>query len=257
MKVRCSLLLFSLCLMLSFSCSKIELDDGEEKETPAVPANPSQGGQGESSDAGKGEGGSSEGVSAYSVSQLASLPSGQDISVVGYIVGYASGKSFRIGLPDAGGVSSNIVIADTPSPSEGASLAACQLVSGSKPREALNLVDHPDLWKHRVLLVGRVMKYFGYMGLKPLRSFTLLSDDGQGDNPPSEGGEDTPPAGGDGDKPSQGGGGTNIPPASGETDKPSGGGQTDHPSGSEQDKPSGGGSTEKPSKDPDIGEGEY
>lgn len=263
MKVHCSLLLFSLCIMLPFSCSKIELDDGEEKETPVIPANPPQGGQEESSGAGKGDG--SEDMSAYTVGQLASLPTGQDVSVVGYIVGYASGKSFHMGLPEAGGVSSNIVIADTPSPSEGASLAACQLVSGSKPREALNLVDHPDRLKCRVLLVGRVMKYFGYMGLKPLRSFTLLSDGGSDDNPPSAGGEDTPPAGDGGDKPSQGEGEPTTPPATGDHDKPSGGGQTDKPSGSEegkpsgggQDKPSGGGSTDKPSKDPDIGEGEY
>lgn len=265
MKVRCFLLLFSLYLMLPFSCSKIELDDGEEKETPVMPANPSQGGQGESSGAEKGEGGASEDVSAYSVSQLASLSAGQDVSVVGYIVGYASGKSFHMGLPEAGGVSSNIVIADTPSPSEGASLAACQLVSGSKPREALNLVDHPDRLKCRVLLVGRVMKYFGYMGLKPLRSFALLSDGGSDDNPPPAGGDDTPPAGDGGDKPSQGEGGPETPPASENPDKPSGGGQTDKPSGSEEDKPSGGGqgkpsgggSTDNPSKDPDIGEGEY
>lgn len=254
MKVRCSLLLLSLCLMLSFSCSKIELDDGTDPDIPIVPTTPSQGDSGESSGDDKGDGNGSAEESGYTVSQLASLSEGQEVAVVGYIVGFASGKTFYAGLPGSEGVSSNIVIADTPSPTDASSCAACQLVSGSKARAALNLVDNPNMLKRKVRVTGRVMKYFGAMGLKPLRTFTLLSDSGQTVNPPSEGETDTPTESGGQDKPSSGGQTDN--PSGGNTDKPSGDSQ-DKPSGGEQDKPSGGGSTDNPSKDPDIGEGEY
>lgn len=256
MNVYKSLLLLLLLPIFAFSCSKIELDDGDETETPVVPVAPSGGGQGESSGSEKGNGESTSEPSGYTVGQLVSLSSGQEVTVVGYIVGYASGKTFYVGLPGDGGVSSNIVIAD--SPSEPTSFAACQLVSGSKPREQLNLVDNPQMLKRKVQLTGRVMKYFGYMGLKPLRSFVLLQDGSQSGTQPSEGGGNTPSKDDETDKPSQGGGGTVTPPSSGDADKPSGGGQTDIPSGGgEQGKPSGGGSTDNPSKDPDIGEGEY
>lgn len=242
--------------MLPSSCSKIELDEGDGNENPVVPSTPSQGNQGGSSGSEKGDGTSTSDPSAYTVAQLASLPSGQEVAVVGYIVGYASGKSFHMGLPGAGGVSSNIVIADAPAGDS--SCAACQLVSGSNSREKLNLVDNPQMLKRKVLLTGRVMKYFGAMGLKPLRTFTVLSDDNQSETPSAGGDENTPSKGDGSDKPSQGGSGTDNPPSSEDTDKPSGGGQTDKPSGGgKQDKPSGGDDSDKPSKDPDIGEGEY
>ncbi|MBP5796099.1 MAG: hypothetical protein J6W07_04590, partial [Bacteroidales bacterium] len=90
----------------------------------------------------------------------------EDVWIYGYIVGgdlTANGKSVK-----TSGITkpSHLAIAARSSVTEKASCVAVELPSG-KVRDALNLVDHPDLIGTRVFVKGNIVEsYFGTTGLK-------------------------------------------------------------------------------------------
>ena len=100
--------------------------------------------------------------------------SGQSgIWVYGYIVGgdlSSAGKSVK-----TEGISKNthIALADRSSITAKASCIAVELPKGSV-RDALNLVDHPELQGKRVYVKGNVVSsYFGTTGLKGTKEYRL------------------------------------------------------------------------------------
>jgi hypothetical protein len=121
---------------------------------------------------GGGNGGSEE-TDAYSVAEAASHVGEEDVWVYGYIVGgdlSASGKSVK--TKDIG-KKTHMAIAARSSVTDKASCVAVELPSG-KVREALNLVDHPDLIGQRVYVKGSLVdKYFGTTGLKSTNDYVL------------------------------------------------------------------------------------
>ncbi len=120
---------------------------------------------------GSGNSGSSM-SNALQVSELAQHLEEKEVWVVGYIVGgdvSASKVVFEAPFAKA----SNIAIAETPNASTREQCAAVELPSSSEVREALNLVDHPDLLGRRVYILATITTYYGHPGLKSVKEFKL------------------------------------------------------------------------------------
>lgn len=121
---------------------------------------------------GGGNDGSGE-TDAYSVADAASHAGEEGVWVYGYIVGgdlSAAGKTVK--TKDIG-KRTHIALAGRSSVTDKASCVAVELPSG-KVRDALNLVDHPDLIGQRVYVKGNLVdSYFGTTGLKGTNDYTL------------------------------------------------------------------------------------
>lgn len=103
---------------------------------------------------------------AISVGEASSHIGGQDVWVYGYIVGgdlTANGKTVKTsGITKA----THLALATRSSVTDKSSCVAVELPAG-KVREALNLVDHPDLVGTRVYVKGNIVEaYFGTTGVK-------------------------------------------------------------------------------------------
>jgi len=122
-----------------------------------------------------GGGGNSGGeeADAYSVADAAAHAGEEDVWVYGYIVGgdlTAAGKTVK--TKDIG-KKTHIAIATRSSVTDKASCVAVELPSGTV-RDALNLVDHPDLIGQRVYVKGNLVEsYFGTTGLKGTNDYVL------------------------------------------------------------------------------------
>ena len=98
---------------------------------------------------------------------------GETVWLYGYIVGgdlSSAGKSVKTdGITKA----THLALADRSSVTEKAACVAVELPQGAV-REALNLVDHPDLIGCRVYVKGQLVEsYFGTTGLKGTNDFSL------------------------------------------------------------------------------------
>jgi hypothetical protein len=135
------------------------------------------GGSGGSGSSGGGsQGGSDHGAElddAYSVSQAANHVGEDAVWVYGYIVGgdlSTAGTSVKTSKVTK---ATHLAIAARSSVTAKASCIAVELPKGSV-RDALNLVDHPDLIGSRVYLKGSlVSSYFGTTGLKSTSDYVL------------------------------------------------------------------------------------
>nr|MCR4843990.1 DUF6359 domain-containing protein [Bacteroidales bacterium] len=115
---------------------------------------------------GGGSGGNNPPTGSYSVGEAAQHCGEEGVWVSGYIVGgdlTTAGKTVK-----TSGITKNthIALADRSSVTDKESCLAVELPSG-KVRDALNLVDHPNLIGKRVSVKGNlVSRYFGTTGLK-------------------------------------------------------------------------------------------
>lgn len=118
-------------------------------------------------------GGSGSGNNAYGVSEAAAHVGEEDVWVYGYIVGgdlSSAGKSVKTGKCTK---NTHLAIAARSSVTDKASCVAVELPAGTV-RDALNLVDHPDLVGKRVYVKGNIVEsYFGTTGLKGTKDFAL------------------------------------------------------------------------------------
>ena len=123
-------------------------------------------------------GGSSSGAGvdlddAYSVSQASSHAGENGVWVYGYIVGgdlSSAGTTVKTGKVTK---NTHLAIATRSSVTAKASCVAVELPKGDV-RDALNLVDHPDLVGSRVYVKGNlVTSYFGTTGLKSTTDYVL------------------------------------------------------------------------------------
>lgn len=106
-----------------------------------------------------------------------------ECTVKGYIVGYVrknknniSQTSFELTFP----VESNIVLADSPNERDYNNCIAVQLSTGSTylpARNALNLSAHPENHGKYVIVLGRIEKYMGALGVKNTREYTFPEED--------------------------------------------------------------------------------
>lgn len=110
---------------------------------------------------------------ALSVAEASAHIGEEDIWVYGYIVGgdlTSSGKTVKT---ENWAKNTHLAIADRSSVTAKSSCLAVELPKGSV-RDALNLVEHPDLRGCRVYLKGNLVEsYFGTVGLKGTKDFVL------------------------------------------------------------------------------------
>ena len=110
---------------------------------------------------------------AYSVSQAAAHVGEDDVWVFGYIVGGDLSTAGTTVKTSKITKATHLAIASRSSVTAKASCVAVELPKGSV-RDALNLVDHPDLIGTRVYLKGSlVTSYFGTTGLKSVSDYVL------------------------------------------------------------------------------------
>ena len=134
------------------------------------------------SGSGPGSGGNSGGAgddpgadldNAYSVAQAGDHVGEDDVWVFGYIVGgdlSTAGANVKTSKLTK---STHLAIAARSSVTAKASCVAVELPKGAV-RDALNLVDHPDLIGSRVYLKGSIVaSYFGTTGLKSVSDYVL------------------------------------------------------------------------------------
>ena len=137
----------------------------------------SGGGSGSGSGSGGGTGGGddpgSELDNAYSVSQASDHVGEDGVWVFGYIVGgdlSTAGTTVKTSKPTK---ATHLAIAARSTVTAKASCVAVELPKGAV-RDALNLVDHPDLIGSRVYLKGSIVaSYFGTTGLKSVSDYVL------------------------------------------------------------------------------------
>jgi hypothetical protein len=134
------------------------------------------GGSGGSGSQGGGSGDDGHGDeidNAYSVSQAADHVGEDDVWVFGYIVGGDLSTAGTTVKTSKITKSTHFAIAARSSVTAKASCIAVELPKGAI-RDALNLVDHPDLVGTRVYLKGCIVSsYFGTTGLKSVSDYVL------------------------------------------------------------------------------------
>ena len=113
----------------------------------------------------------------YSVSQVQAGVSGTGW-MQGYIVGTVTDKSIQTDAEfgTANANAANILLAASPDVTDYTKCVPVQLTNGSKTREALNLVNHPENLGKLVKVEGTFENYFGVPGLKSPTNYEL---DGQ------------------------------------------------------------------------------
>ena len=133
------------------------------------------GGSGGSSGGGS-QGGNDSGAeldNAYSVSQASDHVGEDDVWVYGYIVGGDLSTAGTTVKTSKITKATHLAIAARSSVTAKASCVAVELPKGPV-RDALNLVDHPDLVGSRVYLKGSIVSsYFGTTGLKATSDYVL------------------------------------------------------------------------------------
>ena len=137
----------------------------------------SGGGSGSGSGSGGGTGGGddpgSELDNAYSVSQASDHVGEDGVWVFGYIVGGDLSTAGTTVKTSKLTKATHLAIAARSTVTAKASCVAVELPKGAV-RDALNLVDHPDLIGSRVYLKGSIVaSYFGTTGLKSVSDYVL------------------------------------------------------------------------------------
>lgn len=111
-------------------------------------------------------------ASAFSIAQAAQHPE-ESVWVWGYIVGgdlTSSAVNFEAPFTK----NSNLAIAPSAACKTRDECMSIELASGSDIREAVNLVDHPDMLGRKIYIQGTVKSsYFGLVGLKSIKEFIL------------------------------------------------------------------------------------
>lgn len=131
------------------------------------------GGSGSGSGSGGDDDPGSELDNAYSVSQASDHVGEDGVWVFGYIVGGDLSTAGTTVKTSKLTKSTHLAIAARSSVTAKASCVAVELPKGAV-RDALNLVDHPDLIGSRVYLKGSIVaSYFGTTGLKSVSDYVL------------------------------------------------------------------------------------
>lgn len=114
---------------------------------------------------------------------IESSMTGDDTTVRGYIVGYVKSGSYTEKGVDfsAGGVNTNIVLADSPSEKSISNCIPVQLVKGSDARNDLNLSDNPSVLGRHVEIYGTLETYMKVPALKNVSTYKFITEE-QGDN---------------------------------------------------------------------------
>ena len=169
------LAIISLFIMTVSGCQNDEIAEATEREQQ-----PGSSGGDDSGDSGSGgssssgdEGGGSEPSLRYDTLTVAEFINGNfegGVFVSGYIVGDCT-KSIKYAEFEPPFTHQQaLLIADAQNETSPDCLAAIQLPQGKK-RDALNLVDHPEHFRHRITLFGYRTTYLRIAGMKDFSTF--------------------------------------------------------------------------------------
>ena len=110
------------------------------------------------------------------VVQFINVTSAKYLYVKGYIVGCATRnatKSENVDLDAPFKYATALLLADSPNERNVNNMMSVELKSGSKIRETLNLVDHEDMYKRKVLIGGYRETYLYIPGIKGSNDFKI------------------------------------------------------------------------------------
>lgn len=117
--------------------------------------------------------GNASGGNPLSVGEASAHVGEEGVWVTGYIVGGDLTTAGKTVSTSGIGKNTHLALADRASVTAKASCLAVELPQG-KVRDALNLVDHPDLIGRRVSVKGNLVeKYYGTLGMKSTSDFEI------------------------------------------------------------------------------------
>ncbi|HIZ86476.1 MAG TPA: DUF4493 domain-containing protein [Candidatus Coprenecus stercoravium] len=108
---------------------------------------------------------------AISIGDLVLNYGAEEVWVTGYIVG-GDVSSANVKLEPPFTKNTHVAIADSPGASTREECAAVELPSGSI-RDAVNLIDNPELIGKRIYIKGDIENYFSHPGVKSTKEFLL------------------------------------------------------------------------------------
>jgi hypothetical protein len=108
----------------------------------------------------------------YTVAQAKAKQNETAKWVTGYIVGYINTTTFTYAYSATGAVTTNLIIADSPSETLDGSCVPVQLPIGAI-RDALNLSAKPGNIGKKVTVKGDLLSYFSVAGIKNLTNYVL------------------------------------------------------------------------------------
>lgn len=158
-----------LCLALYSSCERIELDNKATNKPQHRPDTPSISPQ----------------QHTYNISAAQQLL-GQEVLVIGYIVGCIEGTSIsKATFTPPFTSQSNLILADDPTSTEPAQCLPIALPAASNIRHELNLKTNPTLHRKRVIILGTITPYFQRPGIRQPQAYELLEDKEIDPTPPT------------------------------------------------------------------------
>lgn len=173
-----SLLIPSL-LALSFlliGCGKIELPSDEESKNDTIDSTDIDNDKTDVIPAG---------TDTLTVAEVLSDTTTRYVLVRGYIVGYCSTTSntsvvFGIAATSA---NTNMLLADSPDETDVNNCLPVFLTKDAR-RDSLNLYDHPENYKRRIVVYGRASHpYFESVGIKTITDYSWCTDESTPDTP--------------------------------------------------------------------------
>ena len=113
-------------------------------------------------------------TSPYTIADVLGGTSGTGVWVDCYVVGWIEGKSYDTAkFNNEATVKTNLLVAASPSEPDPDKCVPVQLPNNDV-RTALNLQDHPDVYKKHLLLKGNLEAYFGQKGIKSVTEYKEL-----------------------------------------------------------------------------------
>lgn len=167
-------------------CGKIDLPE-EEAPVPTVPDRPDNPDTPDTPVTPPAEG------DVLTVAQALKAEQDTDYDIEGFIVGYVSGTSLNKGahfeLPEES-PNTNMLLADRPEECNPQLCIAVKLEKsgGYATREALNLLDHPELFQKKIRIWGWISNYFGKNGISRIFGYEVKNYDPDNNN--DSGGDD-------------------------------------------------------------------
>lgn len=175
-KVHAGIRIFGcLCVLLCvFSCAQLELP-GLDDDNPSGESGATSGSSSVEADS------LSSGKVLTVAEAIVATNLDEEVSVCGYYIGFVDGTSlsyenFMVGC-EGTKANTNLLLSDDPLKVDPEDVFPVELTTSRGVRDSLNLHDHPELLKRRIIISGTLSKYFRVNGLKSVKAWRLVAND--------------------------------------------------------------------------------
>lgn len=162
----------ALCVLTS--CEKAVLPDDEKtnktEKTDTASTNKTNPAD-TTTQSGNGQNGTKPNTEYISVDSAIALPSGTRVEFLGYIVGSCTKSISNANFSVPTDYSQCILMADDVNETNPEHLIAVKLTDRTKPRNALNLKEHPDFLHHRVIITAYRVNYLHIAGVEKVDDY--------------------------------------------------------------------------------------